>query len=93
MSCSVCAGHDSYACPCCGEEIRMITCPDCNGTGYTPYMAFDTLKRIEIPVTEMAYNILPIDEDDADRMGMRFCKVEIEICPTCHGEGDIHEEY
>lgn len=93
MSCSVCAGHDSYNCPCCGEPVRMITCPDCEGSGYTPPMAFDIKHRRFVKVTEQAYNILPPDEDTADYMGMRYCKCEVEICPTCRGDGKIPEDY
>ena len=93
MSCSVCAGYSSYNCPCCGEEPRMIVCPDCQGSGYTPYMAFDVRTRKTTPVSELAYEILPIDEDEALSRGMRYCKVEIEICHTCGGSGEIPEDY
>ena len=92
MSCSVCAGYSDYNCPCCGEEVKMITCPDCQGSGYTPYMAFDIKTRKTTPVSELAYDILPIDENEAKSMGMRFCKVEIEICRTCNGSGEIPED-
>lgn len=93
MSCSVFAGYSDYNCPCCGESVRMVTCPDCQGSGYTPYLAFDILTRKNVPVTELAYRILPDDEDIADSLGMRFCKQEIDICPTCRGEGEIPEDY
>lgn len=69
----------------------MTTCPDCQGSGYTPYKAFDIKTRKEIPVTELAYMILPADEDMAEYEGKRYCKAEILICPTCHGEGEIPE--
>lgn len=91
MSCSVCAGYSSYNCPCCGEEPRMIVCPDCQGSGYTPYMAFDIRCRRIIPVNELAYDILPLDEDEAESRGMRYCKVEIEVCRTCNGAGEIED--
>ena len=71
----------------------MIVCPDCQGSGYTPYMAFDIKTRKFTLVSELAYDILPIDEDEAKSMGMRFCKVEIEICRTCGGSGEIPEDY
>lgn len=89
MSCAVCMGHDTYSCPVCGPSTDMVTCPDCHGSGYTPYMAFDRIKRVCVPVTELAYTILPDDEDEAERMRQRFCKVEIEICPRCRGLGEI----
>lgn len=71
----------------------MITCPDCQGSGYTPYMAYDIKTKKDIPVTELAYSILPADENEADSKGMRFCKVEINICQTCKGLGEIPEDY
>lgn len=89
MSCSVCAGYDSSKCPVCGEGVETRICPDCEGSGYTPYKAYDILAKKEIPITELAWQILPDDEDEADDKGMRFCKVEIEICPRCSGEGSI----
>ena len=88
MSCAICAGYDSYKCPCCGE-VEMVTCPDCGGSGYTPYMAFDIITRKCKPVTELAYRILPNDEDIAESLGMRYCKMEIEICHRCNGSGEI----
>ena len=93
MSCAVCAGHSSYNCPCCGEDVRMIECPDCNGTGHTPFMAFDIIKRIDVPVTELAYLILPDDEDEANYFRKRYCKQELDTCPTCRGLGEIPEDY
>ena len=69
----------------------MITCPDCEGSGCTPYKALDIRTRREIPVTAMAYAILPDDEDEAEFRRMRFCKMDIEICPTCRGAGEIPE--
>lgn len=71
----------------------MIICPDCHGSGYMPYMALDTIKRECIPVTYLAWQILPDDEDMANYLGMRFCKMEIELCPRCRGEGEISENY
>lgn len=93
MSCSVCAGYSSYNCPCCSEEVKMVECPDCQGSGYTPYKALDIRTRKEIPVTELAYAILPENEDIAQYKGMRYCKMDIDICPTCRGEGEIPEYY
>lgn len=90
MSCSVCAGYIEH-CPCCGEPARTIRCPKCQGSGYTPYMAFDIITRKDIPVTELAYAVLPPDEDTADSLGMRYCKQEIDICPLCNGAGEIPE--
>lgn len=90
MSCVVCLGHDTFTCPVCGET-RMVTCPDCKGSGYTPYMAFDRIRRKCLPVTELAYQVLPNDEDEAESMGMRYCKIEIEPCHRCRGAGEIPE--
>ena len=69
----------------------MITCPDCQGSGYTPYKALDIITRNEVAVTELAWRILPDDENEAESKRMRYCKMDIEICPTCGGEGEIPE--
>lgn len=91
MSCEVCAGYSSYNCPYCGDATRVIVCPDCEGSGYAPYKAFDLVTRKAVPVTELAYRMLPEDEDVAKRLRMRYCKMDIEICPTCKGVGEIPE--
>lgn len=91
MSCSVCAGHSAYNCPCCGETVTMVECPDCEGSGLIHY-AFDTHHRRMMRVTELAFLILPEDEDDARYLGVRWCKGCVEVCDTCKGEGEIQEE-
>lgn len=91
MSCSVCAGYSSDNCPCCGTRSVMVECPDCDG-GYEFY-AFDIRTRKFVRVTEMAYNILPIDEDEAEFANARFCQGDVRMCATCKGEGQIHEDY
>ena len=88
MSCSVCLGYDDYRCPVCGKTSGKV-CPDCEGSGHLPYMAYDIMGKREISVTEQEWNILPDNEDEADDQGARFCKVEIEVCPTCMGEGRL----
>ena len=32
--CEICKGHPN--CPVCGEEVEMIECPECDGTGVVP---------------------------------------------------------
>lgn len=88
MACSVCAGHDTYNCPCCGEEIRMIDCPDCNGTGKGGWKVWDIIDRVVVDCEEIAYLASPEDEDEAAYMGKRYCRYS-DKCPTCHGEGQI----
>ena len=92
MSCSICAGHSSYNCPCCGEEARMVDCPDCEGNGVV-YYAFHITERRFKKVTELAYTILPQDEDEARYMRGKWCQGDILKCPTCKGEGEIPENY
>ena len=93
MSCSVCAGYSSYNCPCCGEEVRMMTCPDCKGSGMAAYKAYHIHRHITAEVTKICYDILPKDEDDAIARGENWCRYPREICPTCKGEGEIPENY
>ena len=96
MSCSVCQGYDSHHCPCCGDGIDTIECPDCHGTGREPWRAInlDTLEIVE--VTHNAWILLPEDEDDATLMTLRgkkqnFCRYSEGggKCMTCYGDGKI----
>lgn len=93
MSCSVCAGYDSYNCPCCGETIQMIICPDCHGTGMKKPRAFHIYRRVTAEVTETVYQILPKDEDAAFDRDENWCRFPREACPTCKGEGEVPENY
>lgn len=70
-----------------------ITCPNCGGLGRTPYLKFDIIKRIDIPCSEEEYNLLPINEDEAIELERRYCQQDIDICPTCRGDGEIYEYY
>lgn len=93
MSCSVCAGYSSYNCPCCGEEVSMVTCPDCEGTGLTPYKAWHIHLRRAVECTKAAWYCLPTSEDEAYAKRENFCRMERTVCPTCKGEGQISEHY
>lgn len=93
MSCSVCAGYSSYNCPCCGEEVVMVDCPDCKGTGFAPYKAFHIHRREEVEVTELCWTLLPEDEDAAFDLGENYCQMPRETCRTCKGEGEIPESH
>lgn len=91
MSCSVCEGYSSDRCPCCGEGERWAKCPDCDGKGVI-YLAFHIGERKFKQVTELAYTILPEDEDTARYMRNKWCQGGTEVCDTCHGEGEIPED-
>jgi hypothetical protein len=67
----------------------MIPCPSCGGCGHTAILKFDIIKRIDIPCTIEEYNLLPCDEDEAEELGRKYCKQDIDICPTCRGDGEI----
>ena len=92
MSCSVCEGYSSDRCPCCNEGEKWVKCPDCDGKGVV-YLAFHIDERKFKQVTELAYTILPEDEDEARYMRNKWCKGVPEVCDTCHGEGEIPESY
>lgn len=99
MSCPVCAGHDSAKCPCCGEGLKMAECPDCHGTGKTPWTALNLDTKEIVKVTETAWRMLPEDEDMARHLaaqGKRQNFIQYEEggfrCPTCYGDGVIEEE-
>lgn len=93
MSCSVCAGHDTYNCPVCGESVRMETCPDCKGTGLAPYKAWHIHRHVAVEVTYLTWLMIPRDEDDAFTKGENWCRMDREQCPTCKGDGEIPENY
>lgn len=93
MSCSVCAGHDTYNCPVCGEAVRMETCPDCKGTGLAPYKAWHIHRHVAVEVTYLTWLMIPKDEDDAFTKGENWCRMDREQCPTCKGNGEIPENY
>lgn len=46
-----------------------------------------------VRVTELAYQILPFDEDDALYSKKRYCQGCVEVCSSCKGEGEIPENY
>ena len=71
----------------------MVLCPDCNGTGYGPFMALNIRTRAEVRVTAISWDLLPADEDVAFLKGENYCKLPRECCPTCKGEGEIPEDY
>lgn len=87
--CSICEGHSSYNCPCCGEGV-MVECPDCGGTGEGDWMVFDINLRKEVSVTESVYRHAADSEDEAVEKGKKYCKVSC-TCMTCQGEGYIPE--
>ena len=88
--CNVCQGYTGVSCPVCGKgSLEEHECPSCNGLGHTGYFAFDIIKRVDVKCTEIAWLALPIDEDDAERLGKRYCRQEVEPCYRCGGEGFI----
>lgn len=90
MSCSVCQGYDSQSCPCC-ENVYMVICPECKGTGMKKPRAFHIHRRITAECSELCYQILPKDEEDAEYRGENWCRYPREKCPTCNGDGEILE--
>ena len=89
MSCSVCAGYSDQNCPCCGMDVRMVECPDCED-GFE-YYAFNIKTRQMSRCDKITFMILPYDEDDARNEGKNYCQGCIEPCRTCKGEGEIPE--
>ena len=88
--CSACEGYLVSSCPVCGRGSREeVECPKCHGVGHGGYFAFDIIKREAVKCTENAWLTLPEDEDDADRLGKRYCRMPFEACDRCDGEGVI----
>lgn len=71
----------------------MITCPDCKGTGWEAHRAFHIYHRVTVLCTEVAWLMLPPNEDIAFEKGENWCRFPREICPTCKGEGEIPDNY
>ena len=90
MSCEVCAGYSSYNCPVCGGDTKMITCPDCNGTGEGDWKVYDLVKNVVVKCPQLAYELAPDTEDKAEELGKRYCR-ESNVCQTCKGLGEIPE--
>lgn len=67
----------------------MVVCPDCNGLGHRGHYAFDIIKREAVKVNELTWDTLPFNEDIAEYRGMRYCKLDLEVCPTCKGSGEV----
>lgn len=95
MSCSICQGYDDTKCPCCGEEVRMVECPDCKGTGKTPYLAYDMRTSKTIEVEEIVWLTLPEDRQEAEQRRKHTYQLDEGgyRCPTCYGEGIIPEDH
>lgn len=95
MSCSVCQGYNSDKCPCCGEGVRSVECPDCHGTGRVPYLALNILSNKTIEVSEKEWKALPDDEYIALAKGIELVQYEEGgfVCRTCYGDGKIPEDY
>ena len=92
MNCPVCAGYSGVSCPVCGYQPSMQVCPTCKGTGMTPYKAFNIHTRNEVEVTRETWICLPYDENVAEIEGKNYCRGERDICPKCHGKGEIEME-
>lgn len=90
MSCEVCAGYSSYNCPVCGNVAKMITCPDCNGTGEGDWKVYDLVKNVVVKCPQLAYELAPDTEDKAAELGKRYCR-ESNTCKRCKGVGEIPE--
>lgn len=64
-------------------------CTHCNGTGHAPYLAFNIVSRKTTPVTETAWFMLPKTEDEAEYKRENYCRMEVEECRYCNGEGEV----
>lgn len=92
MSCSVCQGYSSDKCPCCSDGARLIKCPDCNGTGKTPYIARNLATNKTKEVSKDEWENLPEETNEIDDRWVRH-EEGGDRCPTCYGDGVIPEDY
>lgn len=74
-----------------GDTIEE-QCTRCNGEGKL-YFAINIETGDCTEVTKTTYYLLPIDEDEAMRLGQRYIQGVWEKCDECNGEGVIYSEY
>ena len=90
--CEVCKGYTGVSCPVCGKgSVKEKVCDKCHGLGHTGYYAFDIITREKVECTESAWLALPVDEDDAEYKNKRFCRMEVDVCTRCCGDGFVPE--
>ena len=68
-------------------------CTHCNGTGHTPYLAFNIVSRKTTQVTEATYLALPETEDEAEYRHQNYCRGDIDVCRYCYGAGEVEVEF
>ena len=88
--CEVCAGYSSHNCPVCGEQIKMIICPKCHGTGEGDWKIYDRLDEVVLNATREAYYMSEVDDETAELLNQRYVR-ESNICKKCKGLGEIPE--
>lgn len=91
MSCNVCRGYDTQACPCCELDSTIVRCPECDGTGIDQRLAFNIRTREFVKVTEIAWLMLPKTEEEAEAKDQNYCRAE-SSCPICKGLGEVRKE-
>ena len=89
MSCTVCSGYDTSRCPVCSEQMEVIECPECDGTGLNHRLAFNIKTRQYVEIDPTTWNILPATEEEAEFKGWNYCRAE-EECQYCKGSGRIY---
>lgn len=75
------------------REPEPRKCPRCKGTGHEGYRAFNIRTRREVDVTENTWLCLPPGEDEAYDAGKNYCRMDLETCRECNGEGVIYDIY
>lgn len=72
-------------------DVREEDCTRCQCTGRL-FFAINIETGDCTEVTKATYYLLPIDEDEAMRLGQRYIQGVWEKCEECDGEGVIYTE-
>lgn len=88
--CELCHGINSHLCPNCGGKNIQV-CTRCNGAGKI-FFAYNRLTNDSEEVSEEFFESLPEDEEVAERLGIPYCKGDVENCRQCDGTGEVEED-
>lgn len=73
------------------QEPHRVRCEACDGKGKNWY-AYDFVSNTEVECTETTWNLLPDTEEEARSFRGKYVKSSVDICPVCHGEGEVEYE-
>lgn len=70
------------------NETAMVTCQECDGTGYH-YFAYDFARNEETECSQEEWLRLPETCEEAEALGTTTIQGEREECFWCGGKGEV----